>query len=176
MKIDFTGRHMDVTEAIRSHTISYFERIEQLFEGKKATAHIIIEVEKGTHRSEAVVKWRNEVLNATSKDADMYKSISLTIDKIEKQARRLKEKVVDKSHKAKKASKMPVLVASEKLEPEVGKIITEKRYSIKPMTAEEARLILKSDKDGYLLFRDADSGGISLLRKRADGNFGLIQT
>ena len=108
MKIDFTGRHLDVTEAIQQHTRSHFDRIEQLFEGKTASAHISIEVERGRHRSEAIVKWRNEVLNANSSDADMYKSISLTIDKIEKQARRLKDKSVDKSHKATKAGKIPV--------------------------------------------------------------------
>jgi len=108
MKIDYTGRHIEVTDGIRNHTKAHFDRIHELFEGKTATAHIIIEVERGQHRSEAIVKWRNEVLNATSIDGDMYHSISLTIDKIEKQARRLKEKIVDKSHKATKASHIEV--------------------------------------------------------------------
>ncbi len=113
MKIDYTGRHMELTDAIRNHTKQHFDRIEHLFEGKTATAHIIIEVERGRHRSEAVVKWRNEVLNAQTVDDDMYQSISQTVDKIEKQARRLKEKIVDKSHKATKASLLGMDSAEE---------------------------------------------------------------
>lgn len=108
MKIDYTGRHIEVTDAIRNHTKAQFDRIHELFEGKTANAHIIIEVERGRHRSEAVVKWRNEVLNATSIDDDMYHSISQTVDKIEKQARRLKERIVDRSHKATKVSQIDV--------------------------------------------------------------------
>lgn len=113
MKIDYTGRHIDVTDGIRNHTEQQFARIEPLFDGKTANAHIIIEVERGRHRSEAVVKWRNEVINAQSVDDDMYHSISLTVDKIEKQARRLKEKIVDKSHKATKASRLADGAAEE---------------------------------------------------------------
>lgn len=106
MNINYTGRHIEVTDAIRNHTKAQFDRIHELFEGKTANAHIVIEVERGQHRSEAIVKWRNEVLNATSIDNDMYNSISQTIDKIEKQARRLKEKMVDRSHKATKVSQI----------------------------------------------------------------------
>lgn len=104
MKIDYTGRHIELTDGIRNHTQEHFDRIESLFEGKTASAHIIIEVERGRHRSEAIVKWRNEVINAQSVDDDMYNSISQTIAKVEKQARRLKEKITDKSHKATKAA------------------------------------------------------------------------
>ncbi len=106
MKIEFTGRHIDVTSAIKSHTEEHFGRIVHLFDGKPATAHVIIEVERGMHRSEVVISWRNEVLKAESSVSDMYLSISQSIDKIEKQARKLKDKVIDKSHKAAKASSL----------------------------------------------------------------------
>ena len=104
MKTEFTGRHIDVTPALKAHVESHFERIDALFEGKPASAHVIIEVERGRHRSEIIVKWRGEDLTATTSESDMYKSLSVTIDKIEKQARRLKEKIIDKSHKATKAA------------------------------------------------------------------------
>jgi ribosomal subunit interface protein len=100
MKIEFTGRHMEVTSALRSHVEDHFDKIETLFEGKPAKIHVIIEVERGMHRSEIVVNWRNEVLTAESSVSDMYQSLTQTIGKIEKQARKLKDKVIDKSHKA----------------------------------------------------------------------------
>jgi len=108
MNFEFTGRHIEVTPALRAHVEDHFKRIEHLFDGKPVKAHVIIEVERGRHRSEIVMNWWNEVLTATSDNSDMYLSLSQTIDKIEKQASRLKDKVVDKSHKAQKASTIGV--------------------------------------------------------------------
>lgn len=104
MKIDFTGRHIEVTPALKEHVTEQFKKIEDVFDGKPVKAHVIIEVERGRHHSEVVMNWLNEVLNANSTHADMYQSLSLTVGKIEKQARKLKDKVIDKSHKATKAS------------------------------------------------------------------------
>jgi len=101
MKFEYTGRHIDVTPALRSHVENHFERINHLFNGKPAKVHVIIEVERGRHRSEVVLNWRNDVLTATTSNSDMYASLSQTIDKIEKQALKLKNKVIDKSHRAK---------------------------------------------------------------------------
>lgn len=108
MNIEFTGRHIEVTPAIRSHIEGHFKKIEHLFDGKPAQAHVIIEVERGLSRSEVVINWRNEVLTANTSISDMYQSLSQTIDKIETQARRLKDKVIDKSHKATKASEIAI--------------------------------------------------------------------
>ena len=108
MKFDITGRHIDVTPAIKAHVESHFAKLDKIFAGKPAKAHVIIEVERGRHHSEIVVNWRNDVLTAATSDADMYNSLSLTIDKIEKQARKLTEKVIDKSHKASKFTTLPI--------------------------------------------------------------------
>ena len=107
MKFDITGRHIDVTPAIRAHVDSQLAKIDSLFDGKPANAHVIIEVERGRHNSEIVVNYRNDVLTAATSDADMYNSMSMTVDKIEKQARKLKDKIVEKSRKAEKIGKVP---------------------------------------------------------------------
>src|SRR4051812_27246194 len=104
MKLEFTGRHIDVTPALRTHVEEQFAKIDHLFDGKPAKAHVIIEVERGRHRSEIVLNWRNEALTANSTVADMYQSLSQTVNKIGRQAKKLKDKVIDKSHKAKKAA------------------------------------------------------------------------
>ena len=109
MNFEFTGRHMEVTPALKAHVEEHFTKIDHVFDGKPAKAHVIIEVERGRHRSEIVINWRNEVLTAGSSDSDMYVSLSQTIEKIEKQARKLKEKVIDRSHRATKASVIPTL-------------------------------------------------------------------
>lgn len=107
MKFEYTGRHIEVTPALRSHVEEHFARLDHLFEDQAISAHVIIEVEKGRHRSELIVKWRKEVLTAVSVLDDMYQSLSKTIEKVEKQALRIKNKVTDKHHKAKKVSTVP---------------------------------------------------------------------
>lgn len=100
MNIEITGRHIEVTPAIRGHIEEHFEKLEPLFDGKPVKAHVIIEVERGMHRSEVVMNWRSDVLTAHSSVPDMYQSLSQTIAKLEKQARKLHDKVIDKSHRA----------------------------------------------------------------------------
>ena len=114
MKFEYTGRHIEVTEPIRTHVEEHFDRIKHLFGRDDNRAHVIIEVERGKHRSEIVVKWRNQVLTAQTTLDDMYQSLSQTIDKIERQALRIKDKVIDKSHKAKKAGEIaPAIIEDE---------------------------------------------------------------
>jgi putative sigma-54 modulation protein len=178
MKFEYTGRHIEVTQALRSHVEEHFERLNHLFDGDSRNAHIIIEVEKNQHRAEVIVKWRNEVLTATTTAADMYQSLSQTIDKIEKQALRLKSKITDKRHKVKKVSTVvPPADAAEEISPTPGasKIIDSNNYPVKPMTAEEAVLHLNEEENQFLVFRNADNERVSVVYKRNDGNYGLIQ-
>ena len=113
MNIELTGRHIEVTPAIRSHVEEHFKKIDHLFDGKPAKAHVIIEVERGMHRSEIVINWRNEVLTADTYVSDMYQSLTQTIEKIATQARRLKDKVIDKSHKATPLAEVATMMEAE---------------------------------------------------------------
>ena len=174
MKFEYTGRHIDVTPALRSHVEEHFERLNHLFDGNNSKAHIIIEVERGKHRSEVIVKWRNEVLTANTSVSDMYKSLSQTIDKIEKQALKLKTKITDKQHKAKKVSTIPPKIDEVKPTASSPRIINTANYAVKPMTDEEAVLRLNDEENQFLVFRNAADERVSVIYKRKDGNYGLI--
>jgi putative sigma-54 modulation protein len=175
MKLEYTGRHIEVTPALRSHVEQHFQRIDHIFNGKPVKAHVIIEVERGRHRSEIVVNWRNDVLTATTSVSDMYQSLSQTIAKIEKQALKLKNKVIDRSHKAKKAGS--IAKKSEEVTPTPAgpRLINARRYLVKPMTFEEAVLHLEADTNQFLVFRKADNQEVAVIYKRTDGNYGLIE-
>ena len=175
MKFEYTGRHIDVTPALRSHVEEHFKRIDHLFNGKPAKAHVIIEVERGRHRSEVIVKWRNDVLTATTKLNDMYQSLSQSIDKIEKQALKLKNKVIDKSHRAKRASTIAQKHTEVRPAPPSPRIIKTRRYAVKPMNDDEAASMLSDEENSFLVFRNAQSSKVSVIYKRKDGNYGLIE-
>jgi len=174
MKFEYTGRHIDVTPALRSHVEEHFNRLSHLFDGDGASAHVIIEVEKNRHHSEVVVKWQREVLTANTTDSDMYKSLSQTITKIEKQASKLKSKITDKHHKAKKVGAIPIVAEDIAPAPSSPQIIDSNSYAVKPMTAEEAVLQLGDEENQFLVFRNADDERVSVIYKRQDGNYGLI--
>ena len=175
MKFEYTGRHIEVTPALRSHVENHFERISHLFNGKPAKAHIIIEVERGRHRSEIILSWRNDVLTATTSNSDMYQSLAQTIDKIEKQALKLKNKVIDKSHRSKRASAIVENPTDVKPAPTGPRVIKTRRYAVKPVTIDEAAMLLSDERDGFLVFRNADTQKISVIHTRKDGNYGLIE-
>lgn len=175
MKFEYSGRHIEVTPALRAHVEDHFKRIEHIFGNKPIRAHVIIEVERGRHRSEIIVNWRNETLTATTLNSDMYKSLSQSIDKIEKQALRLKNKVIDRSHKAAKVGEVTPSNAELRPAPSSPRIISARGYSIKPVMPEEAAMELNGDGNNFLVFRNAETEKISVIFKRKDGNFGLIE-
>lgn len=177
MKYEYTGRHLDVTPALKSHVENHFDKIKHLFNGDNAKAQVIIEVEKGgRHRAEVILKWRDHVLTAASKQPDMYQSLTQTIDKIEKQALKLKNKVIDRHQKkAKKVTEIAIPVDEVRAEPKSPRIINVKSYAIKPMTDEEAVLRLNDEENQFIVFRDSESEKVSVMYKRKDGNYGLIQ-
>jgi putative sigma-54 modulation protein len=176
MKIEFTGRHMEFTPALKAHVEEHFAKLDQLFEGKPVRAHVIIEVERGMHRSEIVMNWMNEVLTAETSTDDMYQSLSQTVGKIEKQARKIKDRVIDKSHKARSVAS--VTAPSDNVEfvaaPFHPQIIEVDMADGKPMSPEEAAEELDSGGQQFVVFRNTDNQGVSVLFRRKDGHYGLV--
>lgn len=175
MKFEYTGRHIEVTPALRTHVEEHFNRIDHLFDGRPSKAHVIIEVERGRHRSEIILTWRKEILTAATSNSDMYQSLAQTIDKLEKQALKIKNKIIDKNQKKSKTAIAAPVADDTSPEPSRGRIINARRYAVKPMAAEEAALLLDDGKDSFLVFRNDEDQKVSVIYKRKDGNYGLIQ-
>ncbi len=176
MKFEYTGRHVDVTPAIRKHVEDHFKTIDHIFNGTDVSTHVIIAVEKNRHIAEIVVNWRDHPLTAKDTNADMYMALTRAIAKIEKQALKLKKKIIDRKQGARRRAEVaPHPDGQLEATPRPPRIVAARRYSVKPMTAEEAALRLSGEADQFLVFRDADTSRLGVLYKRSDGNFGLIE-
>lgn len=177
MEFEYTGRHVEVTPALRAHVEDHFKKIDHIFNDSTARAHVIIEVEKNRQIGEVLVHWRDHTLTATDTNADMYMALTRAIAKIEKQAIKLKKKIIDRKQGAKRTSAVAPQPDGQQLEasPPAPRILNARRYVVKPMTAEEAAMILSGESDQFLVFRDADTNRVGVLYKRKDGNFGLIE-
>ncbi len=175
MIFEYSGRHIEVTPALKTQTEEHFGKIAHVFDGKATKAHVIMEVERGRHRCEVIVNWRNEVLTATASSSDMYLSVSQAVGKIEKQALKTKKKVIDKSHRARRASSIVQKESEVEPAPLGARIVNVNGYEVKPVTVDEATMLLEDREENFLVFRNAEHQRISVIYKRSDGNYGLIE-
>lgn len=177
MKFEYTGRHVEVSPAIRRHVEDHFKKLDHIFNGDSTlTTHVIIDVEKNRQIGEIVVYWRDHTLTAKDINNDMYMALTRAMAKIEKQAVKLKKKIIDRKQGAKSAARVaPEPDGRIEATPRPARIIPARRYAVKPMTAEEASLRLSAEQDQFLVFRDADTQRLGVIYKRKDGNYGLIE-
>ena len=177
MKFEYTGRHVEVSPAIRRHVEDHFKKLDHIFNGDTTlSTHVIIDVEKNRQIGEIIVTWRDYTLTAKDTNADMYMALTRAMAKIEKQAVKLKKKIIDRSQSGKSVSRMaPEPDGLLQPTPRPPRIIPARRYAVKPMTAEEAALRLGDETDHFLVFRDADTERLGVIYKRKDGNYGLIE-
>jgi len=177
MKFDYTGRHVEVSPAIRRHVEDHFKKLDHIFNGDTTlNTHVIIEVEKNRQIGEIIVTWREHTLTAKDTNVDMYMALTRAMAKIEKQAVKLKKKIIDRTQSGQSISRVaPQPDGVVEATPRPPRIIPARRYAVKPMTAEEAALQLSDEEDQFLVFRDADTSRLGVIYKRNDGNFGLIE-
>jgi putative sigma-54 modulation protein len=176
MKFEYTGRHVEVSPAIRRHVEDHFKKLDHIFTGSTLSTHVIIDVEKNRKIGEIVVTWRDHTLTAKDTNADMYMALTRAMAKIETQALKLKKKIIHRKQSGRSAARIaPEPDGHLEATPRPPRIIAARRYSVKPMTAEEAAMRLSGENDQFLVFRDADTQRLGVLYKRKDGNYGLIE-
>jgi putative sigma-54 modulation protein len=94
MQINLTGHHVEITPALREYVTSKLSRLERHFE-QLTDIHCILTVEKLRHRAEATVNLKGAKLFADATEEDMYKSIDMMLDRLDRQVKRHKEKVTN---------------------------------------------------------------------------------
>jgi putative sigma-54 modulation protein len=176
MKVEFTGRNFTLSPAIKKHTHEQLKKLDSVL-NNALKAHVILSVEKHRrHVAEIVINWHERAFTGTADTTDMYVSVSQAVDRLRRQILKVKGKIIDRKHHAPAVSE----VAPSPLSPVAAsvseaRIIRSRRYPIKPMTPEEARLRVEESDEQFLVFRDAETDRIGVLYKRKDGNYGLIE-
>jgi len=177
MRITYTGRQVELTPAQFRKIEAQFAKLGKLLDGKEEReAHVILSHERHLHRSEISVNYHNHPLVGIAEDIDLFTSIHSSIQKLEKQAIKVRAKWRD----GKRAPREQALEPSPPLEPagrdngalRVHRVDNKQRH--KPMTLDEALLEMEKDRD-YLVYRDADNDRLSVLMRRRDGHFDLVE-
>jgi ribosome hibernation promoting factor len=174
MRINLTGRQVEITPALRRAAEERLAKVQKFLDGI-AEAHVILTVEKRRHRAEIVVRDRLVSLSAAAETGDMYSTLTQVADRLERQAKKHREKL--KSVRKRKGAKAsPRRMAKVGLTPtDSPRVIRMNPFPIKPMSVEEALLQARDDEREFFVFRNAESRRISVLYRRTDGNYGLIE-
>ena len=178
MKITYTGRQVEVAPAQLKKLQDRFSKIGKLLDGKEERdAHVVLSLERKIHKAEATVNYYNHQLVGVGSSADLFTAIHLAAEKLEKQCVKARTKWRDAKRMPHKSApevetEKPVSAESENDGRQVYKIKPAQRR--KPMTVEEAVLEMDKSQD-YLVYRDAQPDKVSVLLRRRDGHFDLVE-
>lgn len=177
LKFNIRGENVEVTESIRDYVIKRISKLEKFFEDNvEANAHVNLKVYPNkTFKVEVTIPLPYLTLRAEETSSDMYGSIDLVTDKLERQIRKYKTKVNRKSRE--KGYKSMDFVPDAEDEPVSDdlKIVRTKQISLKPMDPEEAVLQMDMLGHDFFVFEDAETNGTSVVYRRKDGRYGLIE-
>lgn len=176
MEFEFTGRHVDITPAVEQLARKELGKLDRVLDSAPMRAHVTVSVEKHRKRTEIVVYWRDSVFTAVGENNDISQSVTTAAARVAKQALRVKEKFQTKKRSRSSVKEVaPVPDGVIEAAPPAPRIIPARRYRVKPMTPEEAAMLLTDSDDLFIVFRDAESNRVGVLYNRTDGNFGLIE-
>jgi putative sigma-54 modulation protein len=170
MNIIVTGRHLEITPALRSYVEKKIIRFDRYL-SNISEAIVTLYVEKYRHKAEVLLKVNGVLIQAEGITGDVYASIDEVTEKLERQIKKYKEKLVSHRKTEGKAG-----FAEEAAPPaEGGRIIKNKRFELKPMSPDEAAMQMELLDKPFFVFTNDGSGEINVIYRRNDGNFGLIE-
>ena len=178
--VKVTGRHLQITDAISDYCTRKIEGLH-LDYPKIIEAHVILEVEKYRHSAEIVLICSNHItIEACEETDDMYAAIDAVADKVQRQMRKYKTRLM-RNHRPRK--NIVQHLEEQVLHPEPTEedehhehaIVSTERVPVKPMFVDEAVLQLEMSHRQFLVFLNARSAKVNVLYRRKSGDFGLIE-
>lgn len=170
MKINIRGNNLEITESIKSHINEKMRKLDKYFT-EDVSASILCKVNGINQTVEVTITSNGLMIRAEVSTKSIYESVDIVMDKLEGQIRKNKSRL-------KKLNKMKLPMFDLELdEIEESKIVVKtKTIETKPMNLEEAILQLELIGHDFYVYKDSDSNEISILYKRKDGNYGVIET
>lgn len=175
MKFTFTEKRMDSSDSLREYAIKKIGKLDRLFKNE-AEAYVTFSIERGRYLAEITIHNNGMFYRASELTSDMYASVDSGVAAIERQIRRNKTRLAKRLREgALERDAVPAYAPVEDEGDEEFKIVRNKRFSIKPMSAEEAILQMNLLGHEFFVFRNMDAeDAVSVVYKRRQGGYGLI--
>ncbi|MBQ5422139.1 MAG: ribosome-associated translation inhibitor RaiA [Clostridium sp.] len=172
MRYTITGKNMNVTPGLREDVIKKIGKLERYF-NDDTEAVITLSVEKERQKIEVTIPVKGTIIRAEQVSDDMYVSIDLVEEIIERQLKRYKTKIVDKKQSAVAFSDL-FINEEEDAEEEI-QIKKVKKFAIKPMDPEEACVQMELLGHNFFVFLNAETDEVNVVYKRKGNTYGLIE-
>jgi len=177
MQISVTFRNMEPSDTLKTYAMEKVQRLKK-YVVMPVDVHVVLAKHKYRKRAEIKVTSRGTVMKGEEHTEDMYSSIDLALDKIERQARKHKDK--NREHRPLSAgAEVTVrhgIVEQAEADEEAGpRIIDTEEFDAKPMSIDEAVLQLNLMSSDFLVFVNASTQDVNVIYRRRDGNIGLIE-
>lgn len=169
MNILVNGRHLEVTPALRAYAEEKIRKFERYL-SNITEATVTLSVEKYSHKVEVLLKANGLMIQAEGVTEEIYSAIDEVVEKLDKQVKRYKEKLVSHRKGEGKTTELPPVS-----EAETGRIIKTKRFDMKPMSPDEAAMQMDLIDKDFFVFANDVSGAMNVIYRRKDGNYGLIE-
>ncbi len=192
MRVHYTGRHADISEAEKAKVERKFEKVQRVLgAGRELEAHVILSKQKHFVEAEVTLRALRHTLVVTGENANAFAALTQALDKLEKQAVKNKHKLVDSRRPSRQRDEPNVTVQAAAgpeavalpeeaaaMEAAQGPQIIRRGngQAGKPLTVEEAALALEEQDTDHLTFTNADGGGVCVLVRRRDGALELVET
>ncbi len=181
MQISVTFRHMDSSDALRDHATDKTSRIKKYFD-EPTEAHVVLSIERYLYKAEVNISAHGMMICAKEISSDMYNSIDRAIDKVEKQVKKYRDRIVKLRPKsgAKLKMRFQLLEGAEDTE-QTGSalpptIIEAKDFEARPMMLDEAVMQMDLLNNDILVFLNVKTDQINVLYRKNGNKYGLIET
>ena len=173
MNYIISGKNIEVTEGLKSAIYDKLGRLEKFF-AEDTDLQITLSVEKERQKIEATIPMKGHIIRAEQSSDDMYVSIDLVVEVIERQVTRYKKKIVDKEQNA-AFFRDDFFNVDDDADDEEIKIIRSKRFAVKPMYPEDACIQMELLGHNFFVFRNAETEEVNVVYKRKGNTYGLIE-
>ena len=175
MKITLRGKNIEITEAIEEKVGEKLSKLDKYFiVSENVEAKVLVRTYPYGQKIEVTIHTEYVLLRAEVVDQDLYNAIDLVIDKLEGQIRKYKTRLNRKSKDNKLAFNLASIEPLEDEEEDV--LVKTKTITPKPMDMEEAIMQMELIGHSFFVYRDTETDAISIVYRRNDGDYGLIET
>lgn len=172
MRFTITGKNIEVTEGLRKAIEEKIGKLDKYF-SSETEAIVTLSVEKERQKIEVTIPVKGNIIRAEEVSNDMYVSIDLVEEIIERQLRKYKTRIVESKQAAAEFSKLYIENDYDD-EPDI-KIVRSKRFGIKPMDPEEACIQMELLGHNFYVFSNSETDEVNVVYKRKNGTYGLIE-
>ncbi|MDF1534940.1 MAG: ribosome-associated translation inhibitor RaiA [bacterium] len=176
MQIEVSFKQMEQSEPLREYITDKLEKVLKTL-SEPISAQSVLQVEKYRHIAKVTIHANGIIIKGKEETNDMYSSIDLVLDKLDRQVRKYKEKI--SRHGDREAVReyraSHSVIPEEVVDAGTAEVIKHKEIILKPMTVDEAIMQMELMNKSFLLFNNSRTGLLSVIYIRDDGHFGIIQ-